>query len=45
MLWAVILFGELYLLSENRVVRVGILLVLYGIAAGRTYLGVHSELR
>ncbi len=34
-------FGGVVRLSENRVVRVGILLMLCGIAAGRIYIGVH----
>jgi len=38
---AVILFGALYLLSDNRVVRAGILVALCGVAASRAYLGVH----
>lgn len=38
---AVILFGALYLLSGNRLLRAGIVMVLAALAASRVYLGVH----
>ena len=41
MLRGVILFGALYLLFGNRLVRAGVLVVLAALAAGRVYLGVH----
>lgn len=41
MLRGVILFGSLYLLSDNRLLRGGILAVLLALAASRVYLGVH----
>lgn len=37
----VILFGALYLLSGNRLLRAGILMVLAALTASRIYLGVH----
>jgi undecaprenyl-diphosphatase len=37
----VIVFGALYLLSENRFLRIGSLVVLVGMAANRVYFGVH----
>jgi membrane-associated phospholipid phosphatase len=41
MLRSVILFGAIFLLWPNRLVRATILVVLLGVAAGRIYLGVH----
>ena len=41
MLRGVILFGALYLLSGNRLLRAGILAALLALAASRVYLGVH----
>ena len=41
MLRAFILFGALYLLSDNRLVRAGIPALLLALAASRVYLGVH----
>lgn len=41
MLRAIILFGALYLLSGNRLLRTGILAVLLALALSRVYLGVH----
>jgi undecaprenyl-diphosphatase len=41
MLRAVILFGSIYLLWPNYLLRAGILLLLVGVTAGRVYLGVH----
>ena len=41
MLRGVILFGALYLLSGNRILRVGVLAALLALAASRVYLGVH----
>lgn len=41
MLRAAILFGALYLLFGNRVLRAGILVMLGALAASRIYLGVH----
>src|SRR5215208_5109229 len=41
MLRAVILFGAIYLLWPNHLLRAGILLLLVGVTAGRVYLGVH----
>lgn len=38
---SVILFGALYLLSGNWLLRIGFLAVLVGIAANRVYFGVH----
>jgi membrane-associated phospholipid phosphatase len=41
MLRSVIVFGTVFLLWPNRLVRAAILVVLLGVAAGRVYLGVH----
>ena len=41
MLRSVILFGAVFLLWPNRLLRAAILVVLLGVAAGRVYLGVH----
>ena len=41
MLRAVILFGAVYLLWPNRLLRAAILVILVGVAASRLYLGVH----
>ena len=41
MLRAVLLFGAVYLLWPNRLLRAGILALLVGVAANRVYLGVH----
>jgi membrane-associated phospholipid phosphatase len=41
MLRSVILFGAVFVLWPNRLVRATILVVLLGVAAGRVYLGVH----
>jgi membrane-associated phospholipid phosphatase len=41
MLRSVILFGAVFLLWPNRLLRAAILVVLFGVAAGRVYLGVH----
>ena len=41
MLRAVILFGSVYLLWPNRLLRATILAILVGVAASRLYLGVH----
>jgi membrane-associated phospholipid phosphatase len=41
MLRAVILFGAVYLLWSNRLLRAAILAILVGVAASRLYLGVH----
>jgi len=41
MLRAVILFGAVYLLWTNHLLRTGILALLVGVAASRIYLGVH----
>jgi len=41
MLRAVILFGAIYLLWPNLLLRVGVLALLVGAAASRVYLGVH----
>ena len=41
MLRAVILFGGVYLLWPNRLLRAAILAILVGVAASRLYLGVH----
>jgi undecaprenyl-diphosphatase len=41
MLRSVILFGAVFLLWPNRLLRTGVLLVLFGVAVGRIYLGVH----
>jgi len=41
MLRGVVLFGALYLLSANRLLRAGILAALLALAASRVYLGVH----
>lgn len=41
MLRGVVLFGALYLLSANRLLRAGILVALVALAASRVYLGVH----
>jgi undecaprenyl-diphosphatase len=41
MLRAVVLFGAVYLLWPNRLLRAGILALLVGVAANRVYLGVH----
>jgi undecaprenyl-diphosphatase len=41
MLRSVILFGTVFLLWPNRLVRAAILSFLLGVAAGRVYLGVH----
>ena len=41
MLRAVILFGAVYLLWPNRLLRAAILAILVGVAASRLYLGVH----
>jgi membrane-associated phospholipid phosphatase len=41
MLRSVVLFGAVYLLWPNRLLRAAILMVLLGIAASRVYLGVH----
>ena len=38
---SVIVFGALLLLSRNRFLRAGLLVVLGGIAASRAYIGVH----
>ena len=38
---AVILFGAVFLLLENRLLRAGILVVLSGLLASRVYLGTH----
>jgi undecaprenyl-diphosphatase len=41
MLRAVILFGAVYLLWPNQLLRAGVLAILAGVAASRIYLGVH----
>jgi membrane-associated phospholipid phosphatase len=41
MLRSVILFGAVYLLWPNRLLRVAILVLLLGVAASRVYVGVH----
>jgi undecaprenyl-diphosphatase len=41
MLRSVILFGAVFLLWPNRLLRAAILVVLFGVAVGRVYLGVH----
>jgi membrane-associated phospholipid phosphatase len=41
MLRSVILLGAVFLLWPNRLLRVAILLVLFGVAVSRVYLGVH----
>ncbi len=41
MLRSVILFGAIFLLWPNRLLRAAILVVLLGVAASRVYLGVH----
>jgi undecaprenyl-diphosphatase len=41
MLRSVILFGAIFLLWPNRLLRVAILVVLLGVAASRLYVGVH----
>jgi undecaprenyl-diphosphatase len=41
MLRSVILFGTVFLLWPNRLLRTAVLVVLFGVAVGRVYLGVH----
>ena len=41
MLRSVILFGAVYLLWPNRILRAAILILLIGVAASRVYVGVH----
>ena len=41
MLRSVILFGAIYLLWPNRILRVCVLVILAGVAVSRVYLGVH----
>ena len=41
MLRGVIFFGALYLLSESRLLRIGLLLIVSGLAASRIYPGLH----
>jgi undecaprenyl-diphosphatase len=41
MLRSVILFGAVFLLWPNRLLRSAVLVVLFGVAVGRVYLGVH----
>jgi undecaprenyl-diphosphatase len=41
MLRSVILLGAVFVLWSNRLGRVAILAVLFGVAASRVYLGVH----
>jgi undecaprenyl-diphosphatase len=41
MLRSVILFGAVYLLWPNRLLRAAILVLLLGVAASRVYVGVH----
>jgi undecaprenyl-diphosphatase len=41
MLRSVILFGAVFLLWPNRLLRTAALVVLFGVAVGRVYLGVH----
>ncbi len=41
MLRGVIFFGALYLLSESRLLRIGLVLIVSGLAASRIYPGLH----